>query len=506
MSRKPQRRNERRRKTTDTGAKRKAAATPHEKRQPSQRKRRNQKPDKSGFCSVPVTEIRESPENDRLYAPFDLANADDAELAADVAANGVRQPVDVSLDGYLISGHRRLNAARLAGLKTIPCRVHEISYGDATEDDWIRLLRDHNRQLEKTRDEQLREKLVDIDPEDAYQTLIEHRRQRSAVTTESFAIEGTKRRKSISPAKRFMVEAIVDIVKAREAFWPLSVRMVHYALLNDPPLRHASKPSSTYENGLRSYKDLSDLLTRLRQLRLISLGCIDDETRPVTIPDAFSSPAPFIERELSWFLKQFRRNLQQSQPHHIEIVAEKNTVASILRPVAEEYCIPLTIGRGFCSWPPRAWMNKRYRASGKRKLVVLILSDCDPSGDEIAQSFARSMRDEFGVHHIHPVRVALTPEQVVEFNLPPQMKAKRSSSVFKKFVKRHGTDDVYELEALPPERLQSLLRDAIDGVLDIEAFNQEVDAEREDAAHLQGVRECVVEALKGVDLGNGGAA
>jgi hypothetical protein len=53
------------------------------------------------------------------------------------------------------------------------------------------------------------------------------------------------------------------------------------------------------------------------------------------------------------------------------------------------------------------------------------------------------------------------------------MKAKQSSSRYEKFVERHG-DDVFELEAVPPERLQEVLREAIDSVLDIEAFNAEV--------------------------------
>jgi len=35
-----------------------------------------------------------------------------------------------------------------------------------------------------------------------------------------------------------------------------------YALLNDPPLQHASKPGSVCANNRASYDDLTDLLTR----------------------------------------------------------------------------------------------------------------------------------------------------------------------------------------------------------------------------------------------------
>jgi protein involved in sex pheromone biosynthesis len=119
-------------------------------------------------------------------------------------------------------------------------------------------------------------------------------------------------------------------------------------------------------------------------------------------------------------------------------------------------------------------MAKRFRKRGKESLVLLILSDFDPEGEEIAHSFARSMRDDFGVDQIQPVKVALKKSQVIEMILPNDFQAKEKSSRYKRFVARYGTS-VHELEAVPPRTLQGLLRDAIDSVLDIEAFNHEID-------------------------------
>lgn len=48
----------------------------------------------------------------------------------------------------------------------------------------------------------------------------------------------------------------------QNGFLPISVRQIHYHLLNDPPLRHAGKPGSTYRNNPESTKNLSNLLTR----------------------------------------------------------------------------------------------------------------------------------------------------------------------------------------------------------------------------------------------------
>jgi hypothetical protein len=127
-------------------------------------------------------------------------------------------------------------------------------------------------------------------------------------------------------------------------------------------------------------------------------------------------------------------------------------------------------------------------------VIILALSDFDPEGEDIAHSFARSMRDDFDVCGVEVVKVALTATQVRELRLPPKAKAKVTSSRHDDFVERHG-DDVFELEAVPPDQLQAILRRAIDGVLDVPAFNQELDAEKRDAARLEGVRRALRDNL-----------
>jgi hypothetical protein len=186
-------------------------------------------------------------------------------------------------------------------------------------------------------------------------------------------------------------------------------------------------------------------------------------------------------------MKGYYRNLMQSQPNHIEIIGEKNTIAGVIRPVAMTYTISYTIGRGYSSLPPRHDMAVRFKQSGKEKLILLVLSDFDPEGEDIARSFAQSMRDDFGITNIVPIKVALTAEQVEHLNLPPNLTAKKTSSRRKGFVERFG-ENVFELEAIPPATLQQYLRDAIDEVIDVDAYNAEIDREKQDAAFLDTVR------------------
>jgi hypothetical protein len=245
---------------------------------------------------------------------------------------------------------------------------------------------------------------------------------------------------------------------------------------------------------VQCYKNACDLITRARLAGDIPFEAIHDPTRPVATWAVHAHVGAFVRQSLDRFLQGYYRNLQQSQPCHIEIVGEKNTVESVIRPVAAEFCIPMTIGRGYCSLPPRYEMAQRFKASGKERLVILVLSDFDPEGEDVARSFAQSMRDDFGIASVTAVKVALTRDQVQALNLPPVMKAKAGSSRRKQFVARFG-DDVFELEAVPPERLQELLRQAIGDVLDADAYNRELDAERHEAAYLEGVRRAAIKQI-----------
>jgi len=448
----------------------------------------------------PIGQIRPSPENAKLYRPVDRNDPDVKALAESIREHGLQEPLVVTRDGWIISGHRRHVAARLAGLKTVPCRVHPIRR-EGDRDQFIRLLREFNRQRVKSFDEKLREEVVSVDPEEAYRSLIAHRNEMAAVAVDELFIRERKWRPKISAAKVPLLEAVKRVIESQRRFWPLSDRRIHYALLNDPPLIHASKPKSTYANTKPSYKALVDLVTRARLEGLIPMQAIADETRPVTIWDVHGDPQGFVRREMGRFLKGYWRDLMQSQPNHVEIVGEKNTIAPTIKPVAARYRIPMTIGRGFCSLRPRFDMSQRFRKSGKQSFVLLILSDFDPDGEEIAHSLARSLRDDFGVDEVKPVKVALTADQVEDYDLPPTMQAKETSANYKRFANEHG-EDVFELEALAPEDLQAILQETIDSVIDVEAFNHEIDQEKQDAAFLERTRRTVSSVLGDLDLGD----
>ena len=375
---------------------------------------------------------------------------------------------------------------------------------DSDDPRFTKVLTAANQQRIKTLDEILREQIAQANPDEEWHALITHREERTRTghQLEVIILRGEQKRKKISAGKMPMLEAVKEILEANKKFWPLSDRQIHYQLLVYLVLRHAAKPDSTYVNDLQSYKDLTDLLTRARLSDEIDPSAIDDPTRPVVIWNTHLNPQSFAKKEIDGFLKGYWRDLQQSQPNHIEAIGEKLTIKGTIHSTLGRYTIPYTIGRGYASLAPRAKLVARFRASGKERLILLILTDFDPDGKEIGHSFARSLRDDFGLleRQIEPIQVALTLPQIHQFQLPAVMSAKPSSARYNRFVAETTGTVVHELDALKPQDLQGILSQAIDSVLDVAAFNAELEQEKQNAVWLSGVRQIVHQTLQSISL------
>ena len=79
---------------------------------------------------IPLGRIRPNPQQPRRS--FD--EEDLAELAASIRSCGILQPLTVRRagEGYeLVAGERRLRAARIAGLREVPCLVAQVGEGDS---------------------------------------------------------------------------------------------------------------------------------------------------------------------------------------------------------------------------------------------------------------------------------------------------------------------------------------------------------------------------------------
>jgi hypothetical protein len=168
----------------------------------------------------------------------------------------------------------------------------------------------------------------------------------------------------------------------------------------------------------------------------------------------------------------------------------------ILKPICSEYYVPLSIGRGFSCLPLIRDIAERFQKSGKEAMTLIVCSDLDPEGLELADDAIRSLRDLWDV----PVdyhRAAVTPQHVDELGLAEDSNPAKIKSVnYDRFIDKTGSDKTWELESLPPKYLRELVRNAIVENMDMDIYQDAIETEENDAEELQRIRSEIVESFE----------
>jgi len=255
--------------------------------------------------------------------------------------------------------------------------------------------------------------------------------------------------------KRNWNEIMVFITDLLKREHPMTLRQVHYRVVSNQ-----NALGWGYDNTQSTYKGLSAHVVKARWAGTISWEWIVDETRQ------FSPPALDCEdarAEVEWAGRRLRQLLTSPpsvvvspwawQPECCLFLLEKNALAGVLKPVVQEPNA-LAVCRGFASasylYRVSRWAVKVCRS---RNLHLFVLTDHDPSGHSIAKSAERTL-EKHGVQFASKTRLALTREQIQQFNLPG-VPAKASDSRSRTW----SGGDVVELDALPPAELRALVRE-----------------------------------------------
>jgi len=412
---------------------------------------------------------------------------------------GLEEPLLLTGDQFILSGHRRYYACVQLGWDKIPVRTKHNILRSERNGDYRRLLTEFNSQRVKSAGMMLKEAMMRMADKNPEALLWDHDRASVAVDLEFQDVRGSKFIRDISANKKEFLDATVKVVDSLRDFWPVSVRQVHYKLLNDPPLISTPKRSKfdrehyRYRNDKTSYNAVIELLKQARCLGHVNMASIDDATRPRFPHTGFRDAAQFIQQQMDGFLVGYHRHRQLDQPRHIECLGEKNTLLQILKPVCESYYVPLSLGRGYGSIPIWRDMAHRFQQSDKNAMTLIIASDYDPEGLDLADDGVRTLRDLWGVP-VDYFRIAVTREQIDELDLVNDFNpAKITSSRLESFIVTTRGEKTWELEALPPEYIQDQLRAAIEANMDMDIYEQTVEQEQRDAEEIADFRRQLVE-------------
>jgi hypothetical protein len=177
---------------------------------------------------------------------------------------------------------------------------------------------------------------------------------------------------------------------------------------------------------------------------------------------------------------------QADQPYHLEVWIEKSTMNDVLIPVCQRLHVNLVTGVGFQSITGTVNLLKRIAELPADKPTRLwYASDFDPAGDVMPVAVARQIEfylDRFAAgRDIKLTPVALTKEQVIEYDLP-RIPIKTEDRRGPNFEDRRGEGAVEldALEALHPGELARLVREAVEPYRD-ETLSGRLGETREEA-------------------------
>jgi hypothetical protein len=280
-----------------------------------------------------------------------------------------------------------------------------------------------------------------------------------------------------SPIKRRTRRTKAEIEALDEALWeiveqfrPVTVRQVFYQAVN----RGLVPKSET-----KGYRVVQRRLVVLRQSGEIPYGNIVDGTRYVHGHRRYND----LDEFTSYAAGLYRKDYWATADVNVEVWLEKDALKGVLVPTVVNECgLGLHVTRGFASITYLQEAAEDIEGDG-RPAYVYVLTDFDPSGVSIAEKVEAELTERAPGADITVERLAVNREQIEQWDLPTRP-TKSTDTRARKFQRLHGTDSV-ELDAIPPDQLRQLVKNAIDSHMEPWRLEQFKMVEREERETLR---------------------
>lgn len=266
-----------------------------------------------------------------------------------------------------------------------------------------------------------------------------------------------------------LIQLVNSVIAEYEAQgYELTLRQVYYQLV----------ARGYIPNNERSYKNLGNLINDGRLAGLIDWFAIVDRTRYIRNNSHWESPESVIESaKYSYMLDRW-----EQQPNYVEVWVEKDALIGIVSQICRKLDVPHFSCRGYTSqsemWSAAQRFKRQYYREGR---YIIHLGDHDPSGIDMSRDIQERI-ELFGAD-VEVKRVALTMDQIATYNPPPnptKLTDARSSG----YIQEFGYE-CWELDALEPKIITSLIRNEVTALMDEDLFNERAAKEKLDKANIQ---------------------
>lgn len=249
-------------------------------------------------------------------------------------------------------------------------------------------------------------------------------------------------------------DAIVSEYSAQG--YSLTIRQLYYQLV----------ARGYIDNTVRSYDNTVTLMTNARMAGLIDWDAIEDRTRGILERPHWRSGSHI----LASCAASYHEDLWSNQDHRVIVIVEKEALAGVLERTCREWDVPLLPARGYPSATTLRELAKGRIMRASQQIVVLHLGDHDPSGIDMT----RDLKERLSLFSRESVeidfrRLALNMDQVEE-EKPPPNPAKVTDSRYASYRLEFG-EESWELDALSPKYLHSLVAKEIEDLIDFNLWN-----------------------------------
>jgi hypothetical protein len=263
----------------------------------------------------------------------------------------------------------------------------------------------------------------------------------------SYPVNGTSTIKRTRRTKAEIEALDTTLCEIVDQFRPVTVRQVFYQAVN----RVLVPKSET-----KGYRVVQRRLVALRESGAIPYGSIVDGTRYVHGHRRYHD----LDEFTTYAAGLYRKDYWSTSEVNVEVWLEKDALKGVLVPTVVNECgLGLHVTRGFASITYLQEAAEEIELDG-RPTYVYVLTDFDPSGVSIAEKVEEELKTRAPYSEIVVERLAVDRAQIDLWNLPTRP-TKASDTRAARFRRVHGTDSV-ELDAIPPDELRNLVRNAID--------------------------------------------
>lgn len=263
-----------------------------------------------------------------------------------------------------------------------------------------------------------------------------------------------------------VMHQVQDVLAQYHEHWPLTIRQIFYRLVG----------VYGYEKTEKGYSRLCEYMVRARRAELIAWEAIRDDGTTRTDAAGYTDMSDFL-KAVFFSAGKYIRNKQERQPTRILILVEAAGMVPQIVKAVGSYGLSVISSSGFDSLTMKYELAQDIM-SDDRPTIVFHIGDLDPSGVCIFDSIQADVEAFVGDDQdLQFKRIALTPEQVVIYGLPtapPKATDKRGD----------GMTETCQAEALPPDILAQIVKDAVMHHYNMEQYVDDVLAEQRERALL----------------------